>query len=248
MLGWAYLWIMGVSGLLAVIAWAILTPLELVLPRERHSLISRLRGATYAIIQIAFAGAVAVTFALGWRALHLPPLLKGANPALSIPASLLIGDFLYYWCHRAQHRWFWRLHAVHHSIRELNAINSYHHITEELVRLPLIALPMAVIFGAGRLPEFTALGIVSALAGFFIHSPTRFHLGWLRYVIGDNRYHRIHHSLEPRHFGKNFAAFFPIWDVVFGTAYFPERDEWPATGLADQAEPATLGAYLLAKR
>lgn len=61
----------------------------------------------------------------------------------------------------------------------------------------------------------------------------------------DNRLHRIHHSREERHINHNFATRTPIWDVLFGTAYFPRRDEWPAVGLMDTDEPRTLRDYLL---
>jgi hypothetical protein len=37
----------------------------------------------------------------------------------------------------------------------------------------------------------------------------------------------------------------PLWDDLFGTAYFPRADEWPAVGLSDVAEPKTIADYLL---
>jgi sterol desaturase/sphingolipid hydroxylase (fatty acid hydroxylase superfamily) len=66
----------------------------------------------------------------------------------------------------------------------------------------------------------------------------------LRRIIADNRFHRIHHSVEPQHFGKNFGAGTSLWDQLFGTAYFPAADEWPATGLSDQREANTVSEYL----
>ena len=30
---------------------------------------------------------------------------------------------------------------------------------------------------------------------------------------------------------KNFAAYFPIWDVLFGTYWHPRKGEFPPTGL-----------------
>ena len=70
--------------------------------------------------------------------------------------------------------------------------------------------------------------------------------GDLGRVIADNRFHRIHHSVEPDHFDKNFGAGTSLWDQLFGTAYFPKENEWPATGLPDQREVRTLRGYLLA--
>jgi sterol desaturase/sphingolipid hydroxylase (fatty acid hydroxylase superfamily) len=62
-------------------------------------------------------------------------------------AGLFIFDLFYYCFHRAQHTItvLWRLHSTHHSIEELNAFNCYHHIFEQLLRVPLIAIPMAVL-------------------------------------------------------------------------------------------------------
>jgi sterol desaturase/sphingolipid hydroxylase (fatty acid hydroxylase superfamily) len=113
--------------------------------------------------------------------------------------GFLVYDFLYYRFHRILHNItvLWRVHSVHHSIEELNAVNS------------------------------------------------KISYGFLRYVIAEPRFHRIHHSLEERHFEKNFAFMFPMWDVIFGTAYFPGRDEYPKTGLADQREPRSVLSYLI---
>ena len=52
-------------------------------------------------------------------------------------AAALVGDFFYYWCHRAQHRFFWRFHAVHHAVREMSGVAAYHHVTEEAFKLAL---------------------------------------------------------------------------------------------------------------
>jgi sterol desaturase/sphingolipid hydroxylase (fatty acid hydroxylase superfamily) len=164
--------------------------------------------------------------------------------ALAIFVGGLIGDFFFYWMHRAQHAWFWRFHAVHHSIEDLNAIASYHHVTEELIRAVFIYVPTGLLVtDAGALGPFLTDLVV--LQGFYIHSCTRLHLGPLRYLIGDNAFHRIHHSNEPHHFAKNFSGFSPIWDVVFGTAYFPQPGEWPATGLAGRQEPGSIGEYVM---
>ena len=55
----------------------------------------------------------------------------------------------------------------------------------------------------------------------------------------------MHHSREPEHADHNFATSTPLWDVLFGTAYFPRDDEWPAVGLSDVPEPHTVADYLL---
>jgi sterol desaturase/sphingolipid hydroxylase (fatty acid hydroxylase superfamily) len=80
--------------------------------------------------------------------------------------------------------------------------------------------------------------------GLFEHSCTKINLGAFRNVVADNRFHRIHHSIEAQHWNKNFGAFTSIWDRIFGTAHFPKPDEWPETGVAGEKEPMTIREFL----
>jgi sterol desaturase/sphingolipid hydroxylase (fatty acid hydroxylase superfamily) len=245
---------------------------ELLLPRTRNSPKSYLRGAYFlagaiAINTVVLAIIESITgvrqFTAGGEGTHtlkavfgfdLTPLTGSDNLALKVVgfavATLgiqLIGNFFYYWLHRAQHgiSWLWRFHRVHHSIRELSVTNSYHHFTEDFFQFVAVTLPMALLVDVvpGPIPWIVIVGVSTYFS--FLHSSTRLNIGLLGYVVGDNRYHRIHHSLEPRHFNRNFATVTPLWDVVFGTAYFPRKDEWPDVGLADAPEPRTLREYLL---
>jgi sterol desaturase/sphingolipid hydroxylase (fatty acid hydroxylase superfamily) len=64
-----------------------------------------------------------------------------------------------------------------------------------------------------------------------VHLNVRLPLGPLTPVIAGPQWHRIHHSIEKRHTDKNFASFFPVFDLVFGTYCKPQAGEYPATGL-----------------
>ena len=87
-------------------------------------------------------------------------------------AIVMIGNFFYYWLHRAQHRfpWLWRFHRVHHSITEMSATNGYHHVAEDLFQFTAVTVPMAFLLGVstGRVP-WLVLTIASTHA-YFIHS------------------------------------------------------------------------------
>ena len=76
------------------------------------------------------------------------------------------------------------------------------------------------------------------------HANTRIGFGPFRYILSEPMYHRIHHSVERKHWDKNFAFKFPVWDMLFGTAHFPETDEFPRTGLDYMREPRSVGQYL----
>jgi sterol desaturase/sphingolipid hydroxylase (fatty acid hydroxylase superfamily) len=104
----------------------------------------------------------------------------------------------------------------------------------------VVIVPLGILTGTP--PVLVAS--VMAVQNLIIHSPWRMHLGPLRCIFVDSRFHRIHHSLEPRHFGKNYGFLFTLWDQLFRTAYFPQDDEWPETGVDGLSPPASMGEYL----
>ena len=248
---WSILW-----------AGAVLTAAEFLFPQSRCSLVSRLRAIVFWGVYIAITAAATTLFvrlwsSLGWRPWLTLPLGAWLHPeqypvlrAMGwVAAPILVGiisDFFYYWFHRIQHAipLLWRFHSVHHSLREMSAFNSNHHFTEEIFRIPVVVIPLSLIVvpDAGYVPIIVAT--VLGMQGLYEHSATKLHLGPLRYVIADNRFHRIHHSLEPQHWHKNFGSFSTVWDVIFRTARMPRRNEWPQVGLADTPEPSSLSDFL----
>lgn len=238
--------------LLFVVIIATMTVIELVTARDRHSVRSRLPGFMFWVIWSAVATVTYGGFHLLWRQIGVEPLIvlplefrwTGALAVIAAPlAGAVVGDFFFYWCHRAQHRWLWRYHAVHHSVRDLNSTNSFHHISEPVVQAVLIVLPSSLIVSeTGAMVPLMAL--LLHVQSSYIHSSSRWHLGALRSMFVDNRFHRIHHSLEEQHYDRNFGAMTTLWDRLFGTAHFPRADEWPATGLHGVDQPRSVRAWL----
>jgi sterol desaturase/sphingolipid hydroxylase (fatty acid hydroxylase superfamily) len=177
------------------------------------------------------------------------------GPLLSVPRSstwasligqslafYLVFDFFYYWFHRTQHAvpMLWRLHRLHHTERALNVTTTQrHHWLEEPLRVFFISVPMALLIDVQR-AQAGWLGFTWMLWGFFIHSNLRLHLGALAHVFVGPQAHRIHHSLLSVHEGRNYGAFFPIWDIVFRTYWRPAPGEFPPTGLIDVEPPRRL--------
>jgi len=167
--------------------------------------------------------------------------------ALVIFLNMFVYDFFYYWFHRLQHTCppLWRLHAVHHSIKNLNSVMSFHHPIEEFLKIIPIALPLSLLW---RLEDPGYIPLASAFIvawGQFIHTDSLVNFGRARMVLGDGHYHRIHHSERPEHWNKNFAAFFPVWDWVFGTLHMPRPNEHPAVGLSARPDGIKLREYLV---
>ena len=155
---------------------------------------------------------------------------------LSVSVFLLIYDFFYYWWHRAQHStpWLWAVHELHHAERCVNVTTSArHHWLEESIRLFAVLLPMGLLFRLDG-PSIGAVFTIAMFFGYFIHLNLAIELGVFTRVFGGPQYHRLHHSIESQHHGRNFAALFPIWDRLFGTQRLPVPGEWPETGLAER--------------
>lgn len=245
----------------SAIGWALCIALEQAWQRAPVSLTSRLQGAFYWLF---CGGSFAICSSLFhglFVRLHLTPLLSLVlmTDSLSgriaswtvVPVlALLIDDFFFYWMHRANHRFelLWRIHGVHHAIREINAVNNNAHIGEGLVRISLVALPVALLVDPGQGPTAFIVMWLAGLHGYFSHSDTRFHLGPLCRVIVDNRFHRLHHATSAAYHHSNYGNLLSIWDQLFGTARFPAPDEWPDVGLIGQREPRRLADYVMIRR
>lgn len=247
------------GGRTIIYAIAAVLVLELLFRREPgFALRPRLRGAAawtmvFIVIVAVQTAIIALMHRYSIRPLFVPRIwswthsgsmaVRVASWTAVFVATVGFGEFWQYWFHRLQHanKFLWRFHRVHHSIRELNGLNAADHIAQPLFSVPFI-LPSLMVFAIDSGPWPAILGPLGWFHLFFVHSSTTIHFGPLRYVFGDNRYHRIHHSLDRAHFGKNFASWFPIFDVIFGTACFPKPGETVATGIAGAPGP-TLGMF-----
>jgi sterol desaturase/sphingolipid hydroxylase (fatty acid hydroxylase superfamily) len=147
--------------------------------------------------------------------------------------AFLTVDFTAYAAHWLRHkaRWLWFFHAVHHSQRMMNPFANQRFHPLDLVFDAVLRSTPLLILGGGYTTWFW-FSTVDYLWGYFVHADLRINLGPLKYVVVTPQYHRIHHSLEPRHFDKNFGDRLTIWDLFFGTMY-PRFDEYPDTGVAD---------------
>jgi sterol desaturase/sphingolipid hydroxylase (fatty acid hydroxylase superfamily) len=234
--------------------FVILTLIERISAKQPTSLAGRVAGLMFWAVWIPVSLAITTALSALWAWLGIAPLLTldivqalgWAGPfavAGAVLLGLVVGDFFAYWFHRAQHAWLWRFHAVHHSITDLNAVNSYHHASEAFFNTIIVALPISLVM-VNYGPTIPLIGMIIWFQVVFLHSPTNVNFGFLRVIVADNRFHRIHHSMERHHFDRNFAITFSFWDRLFGTAYYPKQDEWPAVGLAEIAQPQSVREWI----
>ncbi|MDP1570560.1 MAG: sterol desaturase family protein [Vicinamibacterales bacterium] len=165
---------------------------------------------------------------------------------LAVPALLLAADFTQYWIHRMFHAvpWLWPFHAIHHSAEEMDWLaGSRLHLVDVVVTRGLVYVPIFVL-GFSRTALALYVFIVAAQATF-IHANVRWTFRPLHKVLATPGFHHWHHAAERDAIDKNFAVHTPIWDILFGTYYYPDR--WPsAYGLHSRGDmPARWTAQLL---
>jgi len=178
---------------------------------------------------------------------NLDQLLPGVTDVgwVSFLIYLVLLDLLDYGMHRGQHawRWWWALHAVHHSQRQMTFwSDNRNHLLDDLLRDAVLA---GAALAIGVAPaQFVALVVASRALQSVQHANLRWRWGGLaeRLLVSPS-FHRRHHAIGfghegPAH-GCNFAVLFPVWDLIFRTADW--RPGFVPTGIADQLDGRDYG-------
>lgn len=178
-------------------------------------------------------------------------MLFGASHPLPVPywsvallttvVQVVLFDLGYWFAHRTMHEipWLWEFHKPHHAAEVLTPITSARsHPVDELFHTNMIAVAIGAgngfliyLFGETAQPvNLLGLNVI-----FFVYFVSIFHLrhshvwlpisGWLGYIIQSPAHHQIHHSVDPRHHGKNLGFCLSFWDWLFGTLYVPDKHE-----------------------
>jgi sterol desaturase/sphingolipid hydroxylase (fatty acid hydroxylase superfamily) len=158
---------------------------------------------------------------------------------LSVMVVIVVVDFWTYLVHRAQHKFpvLWAMHSLHHSAESLSVITGARHFWLEGAISTAVLPVVAIVF---KIPPevMTVVAWLWLLPDGLAHLNLRLPLGRFALCLNNPQYHRIHHSVEPQHQDKNFCKMLPLFDVIFGTAWKPGKDEFPMTGLVPR-EKAT---------
>jgi sterol desaturase/sphingolipid hydroxylase (fatty acid hydroxylase superfamily) len=161
--------------------------------------------------------------------------------AASIVIYAVAMDFSEYAFHRAQHAipFLWRMHSLHHSEPHYNATTALRSFwLEPYLKSISVWLVVGIVF---KTSSAIATGyFVLTFYNYIIHANARIHYGPLSWLLNTPAYHRIHHSALPEHSDCNYAAIFPIFDVLFGAYRPPPPGVYPPTGLVQDAPPVTL--------
>ncbi len=257
------LWVVAGAVQVAVI-YLILRPLEAVRPLEHwadrkavrvdviYTLINRLGlvGLVFfLVLQPAFDNLQAWLRLYGMVNLNLDELLPHmrTHALLGFVIYLVVLDFAGYWYHRWQHQiqWWWELHAVHHSQRQLSLwSDDRNHLLDDALQQAFFAA-LALLIGVPP-GQFVALTLVGGALQSLQHANVRMSFGrWGERLLVSPRFHRLHHAVGYGHelghqnnarlYGCNFGVLFPWWDMLFHSADFSTPPQ--PVGIRDQLPP-----------
>ncbi len=170
------------------------------------------------------------------------------HPIIGTLASVLLIDMARYWVHRLSHGvdWIWRLHAIHHSDTDLDAMTGVrHHPLEYLVVLAIMTA-LYVILGIPT-AALVIYGVLAASIAPFSHANTKLPdriERVLNKVFVTNQLHAIHHSVDMREANSNFGVVFSIWDRIFATYSEPSIQRFTSARFGVEDVSAAAAASL----
>lgn len=148
--------------------------------------------------------------------------------------AFVISELGAYWAHRVGHEsdLGWRLHSVHHSPTRLYWLNAARDNPLGVVLLYVPSVAPLVVMGAPR-EMFAMVALFNAVVGLFQHANVDIRLGPLNYLFSVLEVHRWHHSTVVAEANHNYGSNLMIFDVLFGTVYWPrDRPAPDAIGIA----------------
>lgn len=235
--------------------WAFLFPRDIWMTTSTQAdifllVLNRILGLFGLFARFAAAPAIAA-----WVAARMPgSLFSGQDMSPWMMAFIIfaVSDFATYWVHRLHHdtKILWPLHAVHHSASVLTPLTAARqHPVSGIMSSTISSLIFGVTFGVlvGVFsPDLTFAEIAGANAFVvlfnmtvtnFQHSHIWISFGpALEHIFISPAQHQVHHSVEPRHFNRNYGQALAIWDWMFGTLYVNRERETVTFGLEGKAD------------
>ena len=150
---------------------------------------------------------------------HLNLVLHIDGLYLQMLIVFIVSDFKEYIRHIAFHRFkpLWKLHEFHHSATGFSMITSYRgHFLEHSIAAFFKVIPY-VVLGA-PLHSYIIISSFIKIHHLLVHSSIKTDWGFIgKYILASPDSHKIHHSIKPEHYDKNFGDTLIIWDKIFGT-------------------------------
>lgn len=148
------------------------------------------------------------------------------NATLQLILVIFISDFKGWLSHIIFHKSknLWQLHSFHHSATNFNILTRHRgHFLESEIKRFFDVIPF-VLLGA-PLSSYLLIRFLTELHQMLIHSSSNSNWGFIgKYLLVSPAAHRVHHSINPKHFNKNYGITFIFWDRIFKTYHHKEEN------------------------
>jgi sterol desaturase/sphingolipid hydroxylase (fatty acid hydroxylase superfamily) len=217
---------------------------ELVLGRYPRWLTHALFFLANAVVGRLLAFIVVVAVAANWATQHRFGLFNIVDLPwwLEVALAFIILDFAVWLQHVTMHHvpLLWRIHAVHHSDRDLDATTALRFHPFELVVSTLYKSAWVALLGV---PVLVALAFELWLNAnaLFNHSNIKLPVTadrWLRALLVTPDMHLVHHSIIVADQHHNYGFALTIWDRIFGTYAGYHRKQAIGLASAQDEHPA----------
>lgn len=187
---------------------------------------------TFTTIVINFAFALLIVLTSDWAVQNHFGLLH----IISLPvwifliAGLMLLDLIgAYFIHWLEHKvkWMWKFHMVHHADTFVDTTTANRHHPGESVFRAIFTLIAVVVTGA---PMWLVMlyQSLSVVLSQFNHANIKMPK-WLdksvSWLIVSPDMHKVHHHYVRPETDTNYGNIFSIWDRIFGTFHFTEREK-----------------------
>lgn len=143
---------------------------------------------------------------------------KIENAFLYWGVLFILEDFAFYIEHRVDHycRFFWAVHATHHSSEEFNLTTGFRSSVFQPVYRFVYFMPIAFM---GFHPlDIVFMYSITQTYGILVHTQYIQKMPkWFEWFFVSPSHHRVHHASNIIYLDKNMGMCLIIWDKMFGT-------------------------------
>lgn len=159
------------------------------------------------------------------RNVHFNLLSFSHNYYVQFIILFILGDFKNYWYHAVFHKYqpLWKIHEFHHSATTLTIATTFRDHFIQIAVGKIFDVLLFVLLGA---PAFVYVYMTALLSihKMLIHSSIQTNWGFIgKYILVSPAAHRLHHSINEKHYDKNLGSTLIIWDRIFKT-YHPAEE------------------------
>ena len=158
----------------------------------------------------------------------IPNAIRSQPLVVQLLEALVIGDVGIYLAHRAFHEipFLWKFHEIHHSAEAMDWIVSFRaHAVDQIVSSAARNIPLFLLGYSDA-----AIGLyllIFSWHSLLAHANIKMNWGIFNWLIVSPQFHHWHHANERNSYNRNYAAIFPLMDMIGGTLQMPQKDEYP---------------------